>query len=116
MALKAVYQVSFNLAFPTFLYTNNASDGNESDASAYLSDAKGRQVTPSVASQEVEMGSAKINNARRWAELNSKIFPDLEQKEQLVTEALRRGFTVGERFIRPVKEPTPHYGSDSEGP
>jgi hypothetical protein len=36
---------------------------------AFLNDAKGKEVTPSVVGQKVEYGEAVVNNDRRIAEL-----------------------------------------------
>src|ERR1700694_3703306 len=52
---------------PKKLFTNQMTDGSESDASAYLSDAAGNQITPSIASQVIEGGNTKSNPAQRFA-------------------------------------------------
>lgn len=69
---------------------------------SYLLDANGRIVTPSIANQQVETGNAAINNARRLAQQRERRYADLELKNQVVTELLRRSFYMPEPFIRPV--------------
>jgi hypothetical protein len=66
------------------LTTDTAIDGSESDASQYLKDAFGREITPSIASQLVEGGSAKINNARRLAREKQKYHAALEAPEAVM--------------------------------
>jgi hypothetical protein len=79
-------------------------DGSESDASAYLSDAAGNQITPSIASQVVEGGNARINNIRRLAQQKRPYDPALESPVELATPDMRAKFFMGTEWKR-IKVP-----------
>jgi hypothetical protein len=86
------------------LYTNIITDGSESDASTYLSDAAGNQITPSIASQVVEGGNAKINNARRLTQQKRLYDPALESPVELATPGMRAKFFMGTEWKK-IKAP-----------
>lgn len=79
-------------------------DGNESDASAYLNDAAGNQITPSIASQTIEGGNAKINSPRRVALQKRPYDPALESPVELATPGMRAKFFMGTEWRR-IKAP-----------
>ncbi|KAI9744865.1 MAG: hypothetical protein M1818_001790 [Claussenomyces sp. TS43310] len=67
-------------------------DGHESDASSFLSDAHGRQVTPSVSGQKIEAGNAGRNNKRRLERESNAYDPSIENPLPFITPAMRRDF------------------------
>jgi hypothetical protein len=92
---------------PTFnkmLYINTMTDGSESDPSAYLCDAAGNQITPSIASQAVKSGNAKANNARRLTQQKRLYDPALESPVELATPGMRAKFFMGTEWKK-IKAP-----------
>jgi len=92
---------------PTFnkmLYANAMTDGGESDPSAYLRDAAGNQITPSIASQAVESGNARVNNARRLTQQKRLYDPALESPVELATPGMRAKFFMGTEWKK-IKAP-----------
>jgi hypothetical protein len=79
-------------------------DGSKSDTSAHLSDAAGKQITPSIAGHAIEGGNSKINNAHRVVQQKRLYDPALESPVELATPGMRAKFFMGTEWKK-IKAP-----------